>query len=91
VRHTANNASAYLIWEMCAFGNLLTLGRSQEAAMRNLIAISSAIALAITLASFAPKAWTNSAAVEATFTTVSPYDLTTASGPLDTSEYADSH
>ena len=58
--------------------------------MRNLAVVSSAIALAIALASFAPSAWT-SGSPGASLSSISVHDLTVASGPLSTLDYADAH
>ena len=59
--------------------------------MRNLTLVSSAIALALALASFAPSAWTTSGSPGTSLSSISVHDLTLASGPLNTLDYADAH
>ena len=59
--------------------------------MRNFIVVSSAIALAVALASFAPSAWTSSGFAGAPLGSISAHDMTVASGALATLDYADAH
>ena len=59
--------------------------------MRTLVLTTSCLALALLLTSFAPLPWNTGNAVLNSGAAISPTELTLASGPLSTAEYADAH